>query len=186
MTSIKAPINIRIKNSLKGVKIVFSNPIYILIAIIMSFLISGFIIWSLNFDLVKFIVFDAPISFLDKIIFFWDVQTGIYTAYNSSQATGIILFGLFFGINTSLIAYVIKSESIKKIPKKSGGGGLVFALLSGGCVACGTSILAPLLATLGATSSAFTSELSNYFNWAGILLITYSIYKLGGIVNNTK
>jgi hypothetical protein len=43
-----------------------------------------------------------------------------------------------------------------------------------------------LLATLGATSSAFTSSLSNWLNWISIILISYSIYKLGGVINNSK
>ncbi len=183
---IKAPLKIKVKASLKGLYYVLKQPKYLIGAIVLGFFMSGFIIWSLNFDLVKYIVFDAPITFFDKVRFFWDVQTGIYTAYTSTQATGIILFGTLFGINTALIIKVIKLGAFKNIPKKSGGAGLILALLSGGCVACGTSILAPLLATLGATSSAFTSELSNYFNWFGIILITYSIYKLGGVINTVR
>ncbi|MFT4532627.1 MAG: hypothetical protein ACI9T8_000658 [Candidatus Saccharimonadales bacterium] len=184
--TIKAPFKIRLLNSLNGVKHVAKKPSYILLAVVMSFILSGFVIWSLNFDLVKYIVVDAPITVFEKIRFFWDVQTGIYTAYSSSQATGIILFGIFFGINTALIVNVIKTGRLKQIPKKSGGAGLVFAMLSGGCVACGTSVLAPLLATLGATSSVFTSQLSNYLNWISIILISYSIFKLGEVISNTN
>ena len=186
MSQIKAPFKIRLKNSLKGIIQVAKRPQYIILAAVSGFFISGFIIWSLNFDLVRFIVFDAPISVGEKLRFFWDVQTGIYTAYESSQATGIILFGTLFGINIALITYVLRNGGLKSIPKKSGGAGFVLALLSGGCVACGTSILAPILATLGATSSAFTTNLSNWLNWAGSILILYSIYKLGGVINNMR
>ena len=182
----KAPFSIRLKNSLSGFVSVFKNPLYIVFALLLSFLISGFVIWSLNFDLLRYILFDAPISVFDKIQFFWDVQTGIYTAYSSPQATGILLFGLLFGINGAMIFKVVKTGALSNIPKKSGGASFIFAVLSGGCVACGTSILAPLLATLGATSSAFTSGLSNWLNWISIILISYSIYKLGGVINNTK
>jgi len=182
----KAPLTIRLKNSFKGFISVFKNPLYILFALVLSFLISGFVIWSLNFDLVRYIIVDAPISAFDKLRFFWDVQTGIYSAYSSPQATGILLFGLLFGINGAMILKVIRSGTLKSVPKKSGSASFLFAVLSGGCVACGTSILAPFLATLGATSSAFTSELSNWLNWISIVLITYSIYKLGEVINNSK
>ena len=184
MSKIKVPLSIKIRNSLKGFVSVMRRPKYILIAVAVGFFMSGFIIWSLNFDLVKYIVIEAPISVGEKIRFFWDVQTGIYTAYNSLQATGIISFSLLFGINISLITYVFKTVGLKSIPKKSGGGGLILALLSGGCVACGTSILAPLFATLGATSSVIVSDISNILNWLGSILILYSIYKLGGVINN--
>ncbi len=183
---IKAPINIKLKNSLIGILEVFKNPVYIMVAIITSFFISGFIIWSLNFELVRYIVLDAPINFYEKLTFFWEVQTGIYTAYGESQATGIIIYGLLFGINTALIVYVLRNSNFKKIPKKSGTAGLIAVMLSGGCIACGTSILAPILATLGATSSIFIYELSNILNWIGIIFILFSIYTLGAVIQNTK
>ncbi len=180
----KAPLSIRIKNSLHGIKTVFKKPKYIILAVISGFFVSGLVIWSLNFELMKYIVIDAPISLFSKLRFFWDVQTSIYTSYPSAQATGIALFGLLFGMNMSLIVYVVKNGFFKKIPKKSGSAGLFFAVVSGGCIACGTSILAPLLATLGATSSAFGVNLSNYLNWISIVLIGYSIYSLGSVINN--
>lgn len=185
MSAVKAPLSLKLSNSLKGVTKAIKSPKYIFIALIVSFLVTGFIVWSLNFNLLKYIAFEAPVSLYEKIRLFWDVQTGIYSVYSSPQATGILLFGLLFGLNSALITYLIKNNGFKQIPKKSGGAGLVFAVLGGGCIACGTSILAPLLATIGATSSAFTTTLSNYFNWIGIILILYSIYKLGFVINNT-
>jgi hypothetical protein len=134
----------------------------------------------------RYIIFEAPISTLDKLGVFWDVQTGIYTVYSSPQATGILLFGILFGINGAMILRLLKSGTYRALPKKSGGGSLLFAVLGGGCVACGTSILAPLLATFGATSSVFMNNLSNWLNWISIILISYSIYKIGGALNNTK
>ena len=186
MSDIKVTFRFLLKNSLRGIGHVFKNPLYILIAAAVGFSISGFIIWSLNFDLMRFIIFDAPISLGEKLQLFWDVQTGIYTTYTSSQATGIIVFSWLFGINMALVTYVLKYGGFANIPKKSGGAGLVMALLSGGCVACGTSILAPLLATVGATSTAFVTSLSNWLNWIGSLLVIYSIFILGGVINNTK
>ena len=201
MSEVKAPLSLRIKNSARGFVSVFSKPKYILLALATSVFISGFIIWSLNFDLVKFILFEAPISFGEKIRFFWDVQYGVWQAafpalqpddvivsgvYTSFQALGILIFSGLFGINIAMITAMFKNGGLKSIPKKSGGGGLILALLSGGCVACGTSILAPILATFGATSSVFLTDLANFFNWAGSILILYSIYKLGGVINNAK
>lgn len=186
MSSIKAPLKIRLQNSLKGIGKTFRNPAYIVISLITTIFISGFIIWSLNFDLVRYIAFEAPLSLLEKFEFFWDVHTSIFTTYGSSQASGILIFSILFGINIALIVKLIKMGGFKSIPKKSGSAGLLLAVLGGGCIACGTSILAPLLATLGATTTAAATEISNYFNWIGSVLILYSIYKLGYVINNNN
>jgi len=78
----------------------------------------------------------------DKVRFFWDVQTGIYSAYSSPQATGLVLFGLLFGVNGAMTLKVVKSGALRHIPNKSGGASFMFVVLSGGCIACRTSILA--------------------------------------------
>lgn len=186
MSEVKAPFKLRLKNSFSGIVKTFSHPLYVMLAVIFGFLITGLIIWALNLDLLRFTLFESGFDLETKMQILWDVQTGIYSAYSSLQATGIIVFGFVFGINFSLIIKVIRSGSLKNIPKKSGSTGLVLAVISGGCVACGTSILAPLLATFTATASVSVSELSNTLNWISVLLILYSIYKLGGVINNSS
>ena len=99
--------------------------------------------------------------------------------FDSVQALGIVIFSSLFGLNLALLVYVLRNQGFKNIPKKSSFGGTVFAVLAGGCVACGTSILAPLVATFGATSTAFLRDLSAWLNWTASVLIVYSIYKLG-------
>ncbi|MEX1059298.1 MAG: hypothetical protein WEC17_02615, partial [Candidatus Saccharimonadales bacterium] len=160
---------------------VFRYPTYILIAFIGAFLVSGLIVWSLNLSLVKYIIFEAPLNFLQKIDFFFDAFRGIYSTYNSIQGTGIILFSVLFGINLALLVYVLRNRGFESIPKKSGLGGFAMAIIGGGCIACGTSIIAPIIATSGAASTAFLTELSAVLSWLGSILIAYSIYKLGAV-----
>ncbi len=187
MSKIKAPLSTRLKSAKSGIFEVYrSNPLYAVLGFVIGFIMSGFVIWALNFNLLEYVLTEAPISAAEKARLLWDVQTGIYTKYSSPQATGIILFGQFFGVNAALIIYAIRKGLFRKIPKKSGTAGFIVAVLSGGCIACGTSILAPLFATIGATSSAFVADLSNYLNWISILLISYSIYKLGGVINSVQ
>ncbi len=110
---------------------------------------------------------------------FWGTYKDIFTTYEGPQALGIVIFSILFGINLAILVYALKRQGLKNIPKKSGFGGMILAIVSGGCVACGTSLLAPLLATFGAVSSSFLQDLSLYINWVGSLLMIYSIYKLG-------
>lgn len=172
---------LKLKISLRSALWVFRYPTYILIAFIGAFLVSGLIVWSLNLSLVKYIIFEAPLNFLQKIDFFSDAFRGIYSTYNSIQGTGIILFSILFGINLALLVYVLRNRGFESIPKKSGIGGFAAAIIGGGCIACGTSIIAPIIATSGAASTAFLTELSAILSWLGSILIAYSIYKLGAV-----
>lgn len=181
MTS--ATFSLRLKNSFVSVAKVFRQPSYILLAFVGAFFASGLILWSLNLDLVGYILFQAPLAIGGKINFFLDIYTEVYTTYTSIQGTGIVIFSILFGINLGVLVYVFKHKGFQAIPKKSGVGGLMFAVLGGGCIACGTSLIAPLLATLGATTAPFVRDLATIFNLIGSLLLLYSIYKLGEIIS---
>ena len=171
----------KLKLSLRSTLRVISLPKYLLVSILTSFFMAGLIIWSLNLDLLAYIFFQAPISSFEKIRFFLDGYTSIATNITNAQSSGIALFSTLFGINMALIIYVLRRRGLKVIPKKSGSGAFALAILSGGCFACGTSLLAPLLATLGATSGSFVRGLGTLFNWLGSILLVYSIYKLSHI-----
>ncbi|MBW3568575.1 hypothetical protein KY385_00385 [Candidatus Parcubacteria bacterium] len=158
---------------------VFARPAYIFLAIFGSLLTSGLILWSLNFDLIRYVIVEAPISTFQKLNFFFDVYKDIYTTYNNVQNAGVVIFSILFGINLALLVFVLKHRGFQSIPKKSGAGGFAMAIIGGGCIACGTSLIAPLLATFGASVTPLIRDLATLFTFVGILLITYSIYKLG-------
>ncbi len=179
-------ISLRSKVALIGVLYVLKRPSYIGGMIIGIFASSSLVIWSLNLELVGYILFEAPITLADKLQFFGSTYRDIFTTYESNQALGIVIFSVLFGINIAMLVFVLKNQGFKDIPKKSGFGGTIFAVLSGGCVACGTSLLAPIAATFGATSGAFLRELALWLNWASSILIIYSIYKLGQLVATIK
>lgn len=172
---------LKVKISLQSCGRVLAKPAYLFTAAFTAFVISALVLWSLNLGLVRFVLFESGIRLADKLDFFFSVYGGILANYSNVQALGIILFSLLFGINIAFIIFVIRRQGFKSIPKKSGVGGLFFAIVGGGCIACGTSIIAPLIVSLGAASAPFVKSLGSIFNWVGIVLISYSIYKLGGV-----
>ena len=174
---------VKIKVSLKSAFRVFINPVYILWVGLGTLITSGFILWSLNLNLLGYVIFDAPISLLQKIDFFFDIYSNLYTTYTGVQSISLVIFSVLFGINLALLIFVLKNRGFSAIPKKSGVGGFALAILGGGCVACGTSLIAPLVATLGAGATPFLRDLATIFNILGSILILYSIYKLGGIAS---
>jgi hypothetical protein len=177
----KQVLLLKTRLSLQTATKVLMRPAYFLLAILGTLLASGSILWSLNLDLARYIWLEAPISLPTKLGFFFDVYKSIYTTYSSVQGTTIVVFSILFGINLSLLVFVLKHRGFQAIPKKSGIGGFAVAIVGGGCIACGTSLLAPLLATFGATATPLIRDLATIFMSVGIVLITYSIYKLGAV-----
>jgi hypothetical protein len=172
---------LKLRISLGSALRVFRRPAYIALAITATLFASGSILWSLNLDLLRYIIFEAPLSVLGKIDFFLNVYKDIYTDFSSGSSSLLVAFSIIFGINLALLVFVFKHRGLRAIPKKSGTGGFVLALIGGGCIACGTSVIAPLLATFGATTTLYTRDLATSLNLIGSLLIMYSIYKLGSV-----
>lgn len=172
---------LKLKINLGSVLKIFQRPAYIVIALITTLIASGAILWSLNLDLLRYIIFEAPISAFAKVGFFFDVYKDVYTDFSSAQSTLVVIFSILFGINLALLVFVLKHRGFQSIPKKSGIGGFALAIIGGGCIACGTSLIAPLLATFGATATPLIRDLATIFTFIGCLLIIYSIYKLGAV-----
>jgi hypothetical protein len=171
----------KLRLSLRSTLRVIALPKYLSLAIFSAIAMAGLIIWSLNLDLLAYIFFQAPLNLFAKVRFFLDGYTSIATNITNAQSSGIAVFSILFGINTALITYVLRRRGLEAIPKKSGAGAFILAIASGGCFACGTSLLAPFLATFGATSGSFVRGLGTLFNWLGSILLLYSIYKLSHI-----
>lgn len=174
---------LKLKISLKSVISVLFRWPYLLIAIFASLVAEAMVLWSLNIDLVKYIIFDSGVSIGTKFEFFFSVYRDIFINYEAVQALAIITFSFLFGINSALVVFVLKNQDYKSIPKKSGFGGLVLAIIGGGCLACGTSILYPVLITLGVGTSVFASQLGLILSAIGSVFLLFSIYKLGGVVS---
>jgi hypothetical protein len=166
---------------LRSVFYVLRRPIYLIWLILGTLFMVGSIIWSLNLDLVGFILFEAPLSFLEKLEFFFYTYESIFLSYNSLMAMGIVTLSLLFGINLVMVIFVLKNRQVvERLPKKSGLGAFAIAVASGGCIACGTSIFIPLLAFFGVgTSAVFVRNFGVWLMWLGSIMLIYSIYKMG-------
>lgn len=183
---IKTPLKTKLLIIKDALKYIAKKPGYIVVAIISGFIMAGIVIWSLNIELILYIFIDAPLSLIDKFGFFIDGYQSLFSNINSLLSVSIILFSVLFGVNIALLTYVLRHIGLSAIPKKSGGGAFIFALLSGGCIACGTSLLTPVLISLGVFGGAFIRDLGTLFNLLGSLLLLYSIYKLSIAVHSTK
>lgn len=175
----QVPLSLKLRTSGANVVGVLTKPGYALLAITMTFLLISIIVWSLNYQLVSYVLFQLPLSVAQKIQFFAYGYQSLFTAFDSLLSMSVILISILFGINIALLTYAVRHRAATFGSAGTGGVAAVLGVLSSGCAACGTSLLGPLLATLGATSISMVHTVGAAFNIIGSLLLLYSIYKLG-------
>jgi cbb3-type cytochrome oxidase subunit 3 len=140
----------------------------------------GAVLWSLNIGLLGFVLFEAPLTLIQKLEFLLNIYGSIATNYASFQALTITIFSVLFGFNIATLVYVFRRGQRNVWRSKGSGGSVMFAALGGGCAACGTAVITPLLGALGASaSSALVSSIGNIALLIAIALTLYSIYSLG-------
>lgn len=180
MTS-KAPLSLRFKVMANGLKAVFSYPSYFVLAFIGTLAALAIALWALNAGLLRFVLFESGVSAGMKLEFFFGVYQSLFSELDSFQSLVLVVFGVLFGINLSLLVFVLRRRFAQQKSLQGSGssmGGLVLATIGGSCAACGTSILAPLFATLGVTSAGFIRNVGLAAAILGILIITYSASRL--------
>jgi phosphoglycerol transferase MdoB-like AlkP superfamily enzyme len=132
-------------------KIVFKNKFYIILSLFVTFILTVLATWLPNFRLIFTILESSSATFLEKISFILSLTGSITTNFTWFSASYTVLIALFFSINLAMLIFYIKIR--KKFLQKSGVasfGGLISGVFGIGCAACGTVILGPLLALVGA------------------------------------
>jgi len=161
-------------------------PWTIALTVVLASLIFGILLWIFNIGLLYFALFQAPLSFSEKIGFIGGVYGSVFTNFDTPQALALFLFATLFGINLSMLAFVIYARGKVAKQSKKTGASLVLAILASGCAACGTSVLTPLLISLGAGGSiALSREIGIAISYLSLSLVVYSIYSLGGVLATT-
>lgn len=174
----KAGIKVKLRVAARNLGGIFSSPVNIILALIFAGIMLSIIVWWVNIDLVLYVVFDAPISFGAKVQFMAYVYQSLFTSFSGPLAVSVLVLSVLFGANTLLLIRAIQRRSANAKAMQASGTAAVLGLLSGGCAACGTSLVAPLLASVGATSAAAAHQAGLAFNILGSVLLLYSIYRL--------
>lgn len=181
MPNYKPPLKLKIRASLRSIVAIFSRPHYILLALAVSFIALGILVWLTNRSLLASVIGDPVFSFTQKLEFYWSGYTSLATNYSMASASVLVLFAVLSGINAAMLAFVV-SRSYKEAV--AGGGKNILAIaaaaIGAGCAACGTSFLAPVLTGVaGGLSITLTTVVGIIANIAGVGLLLYSIFQLG-------
>lgn len=173
---VKVPLSLQLKISLKGLGYVFANPVYTGLAVLVAFMSLGVVVWWQNWRLLFDFVSMSSISVSNKFRFFFDGYGGIFTNFEGLTTWPVIVISVLMGATIALLV----SVGVARASAARGGGAVLAAVFGVGCAACGTSILAPVLASVGVgTSLTFLQSLGLLANFIAILLLTYSIFRLG-------
>lgn len=175
---------LKIKTSFRAVGRMFVRyPQYIFMAMVLSVVFLWFLLWIFNLALLGQTFFDSSLSISGKLGVIFGIFGSIFTNFEAVQATTLVVFAILFGINISILIFVIKSRG--RAFKNSGksAAGVVFAVIATGCGACGTSILTPILLSIGSTGAvALSGTIGLIISYLSMALILYSIYSLGASV----
>ncbi|MBL8121726.1 hypothetical protein JNM87_03180 [Candidatus Saccharibacteria bacterium] len=175
----KLPLTVKLKIACRNtLAIVCTKPLYSLLTVAAAISMLTIIIWSLNYQLVGYILTNDGLSPLQKVRFFSYGYEALFSSFDSFLSVSIISLSFLFGINIAVLTYSLRRKIASTRATGASGLAATLGILSSGCAACGTSLLGPLLATLGATSLTAVHNIGAAFSIIGSLLLLYSIYKI--------
>lgn len=167
---------------------VLKNWKYALFVVIFAFLFIQFLYWMLNIELMWYFITSRTITIIDK----FEVFNSIITSYLQSlplwQSIVVISLALVQGVVIAVLVYIVRSQN--SLNKKAVGGSTIagiIAMFSVGCVSCGTSIIAPILALFVSGSTAGLAESINKVAVVvGLIVALYAFYAVGQTAANIQ
>ena len=171
---------LKLKISFIAITRVLARPAYSFLFIVLSILTLAVFLWVFNINLLLYIATSSNLSFVEKLSFFVGSFESIVTNFDSLGAATLLVFSTLFGLNITVLIYLIKSRSRTGKAGTKSGISAVAAAIGAGCAACGTSILTPVIASVGAASVAGVARtIGIVANVIGITLVLWSLYGLG-------
>lgn len=157
---------------------VFARFSYIVLASTLALAAFLFAVWFPNFALIGD-VFGAPgVSLTAKLEFALSLLGGIATNFNPLSAGYTVAIAVLFGINTAMIAYLLKQKRAAAAGQNLaiGSSGLASGALGIGCAACGSLVLSTVLSSFGAAGALALLPLQGEeFGILGTVLLLASV-----------
>jgi hypothetical protein len=178
----RLPLGLRVRVSVRTVAAVLAKPWVLGVGVLTTGLVLGMLLWLPNFGLLVSSISDTAMGVQERLAFAGSAYGSLFV--NNSVPGGVVLvvFAALSGINLALLAYVVSSSARQAASSGVANlGAILAASVGAGCAACGTSFLAPLVGGLVGTAASITltRELGVLANGVGIVLLVYSIYRLG-------
>lgn len=140
--------------------------------------------YLLSTTLFSYVFANPTLSFSQKTSFLFQSFTNTFSNFNDPRALSLGIFSFLATVNILLMIRLFRERRNKQDLTKTGGATVV-ALIGSHCVACGGSLLAPLITALAGSGSVFSAArittgivVSTLINIVGIILISRSTMQL--------
>ena len=177
MDKIKISATTRLKLSLKSVLAILSIPYYLFRSLIYSALILFVLQWLFNIEVLWSVIKTAPSQLPSVLI---EGYLNLFRYGFDLTPFMLVLISIFQGISFAVLRFII-THLEQTGSKRRHWIVLGSSIIGSGCVACGGSIIAPLIGLFvssgGVAISQFVSDFLLVFA-AGLAL--YSLVRIGG------
>ena len=164
---------------IQALKKVFTQLLYLLLALITSAAVFAFAVWFPNLGLLFTVWTDASVSLGGKLAFPISLLASISTNFTVLSAAYTVAIAILVGVNTALIVHMIQMRGVFGGGAMIGASGVFTGAIGLGCAACGSLILTSFLGTAGGISILALLPLrGSEFGMFGVALLGYSTYLL--------
>lgn len=176
-----------IKDSWAGSWFVLKRPAWLALALLIGFLVSTLIYFSVNIGFYGPLFMSLP--FLDipfaKVV----MITSMVKSY-FADANGLLLLVVSILQGVAITIFIFTAKKNKKMDSQivgRGGVAMVLAVFGLGCVPCGTSLLIPVMTLVFSSSApALLGTANALILLAALVLTVYSLYKIGLVAYKYK
>lgn len=137
-----------------------------------------------SFTVFADVLSNAALNGFEKLIFFLESITNLFRYIPDPRATSIIVFSFIAAVNFFLMIRAYRQKQLNK-KKQAQTASAIGALVGMHCVACGGSLLAPLVTTIAGSGAFFSSSriqtgiyISVFINVVAIIFITKATLKM--------
>ena len=154
-------------------RLVLSGPAYALLAVVAAALALTVFVLSQNLPLVGDVLVGGSLPLRTRVTIF----VGLFLAFEPATTLLLLVVAALTGVDVALVAYHLREHRVSA----SEGGGSVVAVVLGtlgaGCAACGSVLLAGVLAAVGAGGLLTLLPLEGLeFSLLALVALVLSVY----------
>lgn len=169
----------KIKLSTEAIWTVLKNYRYLLLVIALYSAFDILLQLITNWGQYRILLASPFLSLLEKFQFLFNLL-GFQHGLSLMDLLIIDLIALLQALAITLLIYNFRNQKIDKTASVGTGIAAIIATFGLGCPSCGTSLLAPILTLMiGSASPLLATRIGLTINILTILLLVYSIYRLG-------
>lgn len=165
-------------------RLLYFQPLYLLLAAVVSIIFYELIFWFLNLGLLQFLLTSPDLLVGDKVGILISSYIGIITPPYVPLSILLFSVSLLQGITVAGLIYTIRASrrANKNILQGVGTTGIagLLSVLGLGCAACGTSLVTPILTFFFASSSTAMAEVVGVYAAALALIVALIAAHLTG------